>query len=76
MRHGDPELILTLHANLAVRANGVAPGTTARVLGAVARVLPEGTRPEEVRGADIESPVDESPLTALGRKAAADFNQV
>ena len=55
--------------------NGVAPATTQRVFAAVARVLPEGTAPEQVRGADIESPVDDSIVTALGRKAAADFNQ-
>ena len=75
VRHGDPELILTAHANLAARANGLAPGTTARMLAFVARVFPEGTRPEKVRGSEIESPIDESFVTSLGRKAAADLNQ-
>ena len=70
VRRGDPELILTAHGNLAARAGGVAPGTTARVLAAVARVLPEGTRPEKIRGSEIDSPIDESFVTALGRKAA------
>ena len=75
VRHGDPELILTAHANLAARANGLAPGTTTRMLAFVARVFPEGTRPEKVRGSEIESPIDESFVTSLGRKAAADLNQ-
>jgi NAD(P)-dependent dehydrogenase (short-subunit alcohol dehydrogenase family) len=75
VRHGDPELILTAHANLVVRATGLAPGTMSRVLALVARVLPEGTRPEKLRGAEIASPIDESFVTALGRKAAADYNQ-
>jgi NAD(P)-dependent dehydrogenase (short-subunit alcohol dehydrogenase family) len=75
VRHGDPELILTAHANFAARVNGLAPGTMARVLALVARALPEGTRPEKVRGSEIESPIDESFVTSLGRKAAADLNQ-
>jgi short-subunit dehydrogenase len=75
VRRGDPELILTGHANLAARVNGIAPGLTARALGIVARALPEGTRPEKARGSEIDSPVDDSVVTAPGRKAAADFNQ-
>jgi NAD(P)-dependent dehydrogenase (short-subunit alcohol dehydrogenase family) len=75
VRRGDPELILTAHANVAARLSGVAPATTTRVLSLVARVLPEGTRPEKLRGSEIESPIDESFVTALGRKAAAEYNQ-
>jgi NAD(P)-dependent dehydrogenase (short-subunit alcohol dehydrogenase family) len=72
---GDPELILTLHANLAVRVNGLAPATTQRLLGAVARLLPAGGPTEPLPGKDIRSPLDDSLLTALGRRARADLNQ-
>jgi len=75
LERGDPELILTAHANVAVRVNGLAPATTQRVLGVVARLLPHGGDVEPVPGREIDSPLDESLLTALGRKAAADLNQ-
>jgi hypothetical protein len=75
IRHGDAEVTLTLHAKLAVRVAGHAPGLTAEGLGLLARVLPKGERPEKVAGRDIPSPVDDSIVTAPGRKAAAEFNQ-
>ncbi len=39
-RHGDPEVILTPGAHLAVLANGISPGTTARMLSLANRLLP------------------------------------
>jgi NAD(P)-dependent dehydrogenase (short-subunit alcohol dehydrogenase family) len=75
MKRGDPELIMTAHANLAARVNGVAPATTQRVLGLVARTLPKGGGVEPVPGWAIDPQVDGSPLLALGRKARADLNQ-
>ena len=75
LRRGDPELILTAHANLVARANGLAPATMQRVLGVVARALPHGGATEAVPGRDIGSALDDSFLTALGRKAAAELNQ-
>ena len=75
IRLGEPEVTLGLHAKLAARANGLAPGTVARVLSLVARALPEVHGTERRRGSDIESPLDDSLLTALGRKAARDLNQ-
>lgn len=72
---GDPELILTAHANLAARMNGLAPATTQRLLGGIARLLPPGGSTEALPGREIHSRVDEWPLTALGRKARADLNQ-
>jgi hypothetical protein len=68
-------LILTPHAKLEARANGLAPGTTQRVLSLVARVLPEGGTAEPLPGKDIGSALDESLLTAVGRRARADLNQ-
>jgi short-subunit dehydrogenase len=72
---GDPELILTAHANLAARLNGLAPATTQRVLTGIARMLPAGGSAEALPGKDIASPVDESIVTVLGRRARADLNQ-
>jgi hypothetical protein len=44
-------------------------------LGLVARALPEVHGTERRRGSEIDSPLDESLLLALGRKAARDLNQ-
>ncbi|HZR94384.1 MAG TPA: SDR family NAD(P)-dependent oxidoreductase [Gaiellaceae bacterium] len=75
IRFGDPEITLGLHAKLAARANGVAPGAVSTVLELVARALPEVQGTQRRRGSDIESPVDDSFLTALGRRAARNLNQ-
>jgi NAD(P)-dependent dehydrogenase (short-subunit alcohol dehydrogenase family) len=75
IRRGDPELTIGLHAKLAARAAGIAPGATAAVLGLVARALPEVHGTGRVRGSDVSSAVDESALTAPGRRAAAKLNQ-
>ena len=75
IKRGDPELILTLHANLAARLSSLAPSTTQRVLSVVARLLPEGGTTEPIAGKDIQSALDDSLLTALGRKARAELNQ-
>ena len=75
IERGDPELILTAHANLVIRASGVAPGITQRVLGLVARVLPSGGTVEPLPGHAIDPAVDDTPLLAAGRRARADLNQ-
>jgi NAD(P)-dependent dehydrogenase (short-subunit alcohol dehydrogenase family) len=75
IKRGDPELILTVHANLAARFGSLAPATTQRILSAVAQVLPEGGTTQSVAGKDIPSALDDSLLTTLGRKARADLNQ-
>ena len=72
---GDPELILTVHANVLTRLHGLAPGLSARVLGGVARLLPKGGTPDAVPGHEIDSPLHDSALTAPGREAAKDLNQ-
>jgi hypothetical protein len=64
-----------MHAKLAARGNGLAPGATAAVLELVARALPDVRGTERVRGSEIDSPVDRSPLTRPGRRAAHDLNQ-
>jgi NAD(P)-dependent dehydrogenase (short-subunit alcohol dehydrogenase family) len=75
LRRGEPEITLGLHAKLAARANGLAPGLVADVLGVVARALPDNSGTGRIRGSEIASPVDDSPLTTLGRKAARELNQ-
>jgi NAD(P)-dependent dehydrogenase (short-subunit alcohol dehydrogenase family) len=82
-RRGQPELILTPAAHLAVRLHGLAPGLVIRLFSAVNRLLPgppgpprppDGTSVRR-RGADSESAVTASPLTWLTRRAAARYRQ-
>jgi short-subunit dehydrogenase len=77
IRRGQAELILTPQAKALAMLHGVAPGTTADLLGLVNRVLPqaEGRDQDRHLGRESETPLTRSPLTALGRKAARDLNQ-
>jgi hypothetical protein len=77
-RHGDPEVILTIQAQLAAKVHGLAPGLTSDVLGLVNRLLPRpgGVGTRAVPGAESESPVTRSPLMALDEEAAREYNQV
>jgi NAD(P)-dependent dehydrogenase (short-subunit alcohol dehydrogenase family) len=75
IRCGDAEVTLGLHAKLAARANGIAPGAVANVLSLVSRALPDVSGTERPRGSEIDSPVDDSFATTPGRKAARDLNQ-
>jgi NAD(P)-dependent dehydrogenase (short-subunit alcohol dehydrogenase family) len=75
LRRGDAEITLGLHAKLAARAAGIAPGLTADVLSLVARALPDVHGTGRRRGSDIASPVDASVLTAPGHRAAQRLNQ-
>ena len=71
------ELTYTLHARALARLNGLAPAFTARALTLVDRVLPDpGVTTGRLRDSAIDSPLDRSPLTALGRRAASAFNQL
>jgi short-subunit dehydrogenase len=75
LRRGDPEITLGLHAKLAARANGVMPGAVQTALSLVARALPEVQGTDRLRGSEIDSPVDDLPLTGPGRRAAERLNQ-
>ncbi|WP_405015069.1 SDR family NAD(P)-dependent oxidoreductase [Kitasatospora sp. NBC_01539] len=73
-----PELVLTPAAKLAVRLQGVAPATTTRILGLVARTLPgPGARPQhgvsgtEAAGRSALPPV----VTVLGDRAGRRFGE-
>jgi len=76
-RRGEADVVLTPQAKLGALAHGVAPGITADVLGVANRLLPQ-SRGAQIdgqrrKGAEIQSPVVDSPLTAMGKKAAAKY---
>jgi NAD(P)-dependent dehydrogenase (short-subunit alcohol dehydrogenase family) len=75
IERGEAEVTLGLHAKLAARMNGLAPGLTSDLLGVVSRLLPESSGTGRRRGSEIRSRLDDSPLLAAGRRAAADLNQ-
>lgn len=77
VRRGSAEVTLGVPARMLALAHGVAPGTTARTLGLANRFMPgtHATGQERHLGADSKSAVSESPMTALGRRAAEKWNQ-
>ena len=75
---GRARVTLTPLAWLAVRARGLAPGTTARVAGLVDSALPGPGERRRARGLDVEARGVARlvrPLTVLGDKARARTNQ-
>jgi hypothetical protein len=77
-RRGDPELIITTQARLAVVANAVCPNLTSDVLGWVARALPDPAGPGgDVTRTGLESrPAWTEPLTAMGDRAAVENKEI
>jgi short-subunit dehydrogenase len=75
---GEPEIVLSLPAKAGVLLHGIAPGFVSNALQIGARLLPGpgGIDREKRTGAQSASPVTESPLTALGKKAERDYNQI
>ena len=78
LKRGDAELTIGLPATLAARFAGLFPGLAADLFGLVNRLLPGpgGIGPERRRGRESETAFSSSPLTALGRRAARDLNQL
>ncbi|MFC5907972.1 short-chain dehydrogenase, partial [Streptacidiphilus monticola] len=75
-----PEVVLTPAAKLGVRAAGLAPATTARLLAATARLLPgpDAAGEPQRSGAEVSHRLRSAlvdRLTTLGDRAAARFNQ-
>lgn len=72
------EVILSVPAQLGAFVHGIAPGFMVRVFSVAARLLPKpgGIGAANAQGSQSESSVTLSPLTALGRKAERDFNQL
>jgi short-subunit dehydrogenase len=79
-RHGDPELIITWPARLAVMANAIAPGAVAAGAGAANRLLLPGVAAREGdearRGWQSTNRWAPSILTRLTERAAAENNEL
>jgi short-subunit dehydrogenase len=77
LAHGDSEVILSWQAQLLALAHGLFPGVTTDALSLVNRLLPGpgGIGEQVATGYASGSPVTDSPLEALGRRAAAKLNQ-
>jgi NAD(P)-dependent dehydrogenase (short-subunit alcohol dehydrogenase family) len=72
IRHGDPEITLSIQAKLAVRLHAVAPVLAQRVLALVARMLPspDGIGTGSASGSASESDLAPSILTRASDRAA------
>ena len=78
-RYGDPELVITLPAQLAILANALAPGAFAAAMMAAVRMLPgpnglDGDRSR--KGYESESKWAPSVATALSDRAALNNNEL
>lgn len=77
-RNGDPELTVTIQARVAALANELFPGLFARSMQVFARLLPgpQGREGDESQtGWENQSAFTRSPVMALTRKAAEEYNQ-
>jgi short-subunit dehydrogenase len=74
---GEAEVLLGVKTHLAVRFHGLFPGTTIRLLRLVGRLLPRpgGAGEEPAPGHELERPLTMSPLTAAGRRSAAELRE-
>jgi short-subunit dehydrogenase len=73
---GDPELVVGWQAKLAAGAYALAPRTITAAMSLLARILPDGgPAPERRTGFESESPLTQSPLTALSRQATEHQNE-
>jgi NAD(P)-dependent dehydrogenase (short-subunit alcohol dehydrogenase family) len=78
-RHGDPELVISIPAKMAIRLNALCPGTMAAALSAVSRLLPSSNGPEgnQARaGWQSVSRYAPSILTRAADRATAENNEV
>ena len=78
MRHGDPEVTLSIQAKLVAKLHALAPGLAQRTLGIVNRLLPGvgGIGPASAAGRDSQSAVAPSMLTAASDRAAERNNEL
>ena len=72
------EIVLSLPAKAIALFHGIAPGATAVLLSAAARMLPApgGIGTKRAKGFCSTSSVSESAFAALGKKAERDYNQL
>ncbi|MBF6591459.1 MAG: SDR family NAD(P)-dependent oxidoreductase [Ktedonobacterales bacterium] len=76
-RRGDAEVILSVQARLLALAHGVLPGVIADALGIVNQLLPKAgdIGQDALPGAESETPLTRSFLSALGRRAEQVYYQ-
>jgi len=76
-RRGEAEVTLTWQAKVLGLVHDLLPGTTAGLLAAVDRALPDpdGGDPAAVRGMKLSTVFSPSPITALMNRAARAYNQ-
>jgi hypothetical protein len=74
-RRGDAEALVGLPAKLAAVGRALAPNLTATVSAFVNRSLPQDSNTDRVRGSDSETPLTQSWLTELTRRAAERNNE-
>lgn len=72
---GTAEVVLGAPAKFAANLSSTFPGITSDILAFVNRALPDSRNRTKKKGRDSRTAVSESPLTALGRRAADEFNQ-
>lgn len=77
-RRGSAQVVLSVPFKIAARVQGLMPATTADVLGLVNRALPSpgGIGTTRARGYESSTPVSESFLTAMNKRAAERNNEV
>jgi hypothetical protein len=80
IKRGEPEYIYPPQYGLISRLHGLAPATTARVLGLADRLLPKTEAGSTtLRGMNIDDRMEDDgawrALTTLGRKAAREFRE-
>jgi short-subunit dehydrogenase len=77
LERGETEVVLTWQASLGMRLHGLMPGLMTDAFALVDRLLPgsaaDGT--QRRTGDASRTRISDSPLTALGERAAEEFNQ-
>lgn len=77
-RRGDPELIITLPAQILSKLNGIFPGAVTDIMGQVNKILPAygGIGQAQVSGKESTSELSPSALTSLADAASVRNNEV
>lgn len=77
-RKNKAEVTLTLPAKLLARFHGLFPGMTMKIMSIVDRLLPQAGEVEGLdrwTGKESETPLSQSFVTSLGRRATQEYNQ-
>ncbi|HZI09732.1 MAG TPA: SDR family oxidoreductase [Myxococcus sp.] len=74
-RRGDAEALVGMPAKMVAVGRALAPNLTATVAAWVTRFLPQDSTPERFTGKQSETPLSESWLTELSRRAAERNNE-